>query len=84
MFQHVLNCLSVMPLDYHIKNLWNHAFNNDELVVKFKSTLVEFLNNQDYDYVGHYLKELNCTYFYHEFVKRALVMVIEKVTNIRY
>jgi hypothetical protein len=78
-FQAVLNVLSVMPLDYHMKNLWNQATTNEELVIKFKNTLSEYLLNQDANYVGQYLKELNCNYFYHEFVKRALVMTMEKV-----
>lgn len=63
-----------------MKNLWNQAMSNEEIVIKFKSTISEFLINQDFDYVGQYLKDLCCAYFYHEFVKRALVMVIEKVS----
>lgn len=47
-----------MPLDYHMKNLWNPAMTNEELVAKFKSTLNEFLQNQDFDYVCQYLKDL--------------------------
>ncbi len=60
-----------------MKNLWNSALTNEELTLKFKATLKEYLNNNDVNYVGHYLKELGCQYYYHEFVKRALVMSIE-------
>lgn len=71
-----------MPLDYHMKNLFNSAMTNEELVKKFKSTISDYLNNNDIDYVGQYLKELNCHYYFHEFVKRALVLVMEKVPYI--
>ena len=69
-----------MPLDYHMKNLWNQTSSNEELQVKFKSTIQEYLLNQDGAYVGEYLKELECEFYYHEFVKRALVITIEKVS----
>eukprot|EP00347_Sterkiella_histriomuscorum_P006178 403353763 len=82
--QSVLNVLSVMPLDYHMKNLWNPALSNEELSKKFKSTVQEFLQNQDIDYVGRYIKDLNCNYYYHEFVKRAIVLVLEKENHEYY
>ena len=71
-----------MPLDYHMKNIWNSALTNEELTLKFKATLKEYVQNQDIDYVGHYLKELNCQYYYHEFVKRSFVLSIETVLSI--
>lgn len=77
----MLNILSVLPLDYHMKNLWNSAMTNEELKEKFKSTIAEYLHNLDVEYVGQYLKDLSCAYFYHEFVKRALVMVMEKANE---
>ncbi len=63
-----------------MKNLWNQTSSNEELQVKFKSTIQEYLLNQDGAYVGEYLKELECEFYYHEFVKRALVITIEKVS----
>ena len=71
-----------MPLDYHMKNIWNSAITNEELVQKFKCILKEYLNTHDINYVGTYLKELNCEYYYHEFVKRALVLCIELVNTL--
>ena len=58
--QQVLNVLSLKPLDYHMQNLWNQAFTNEELSIKFKATLKEYLQNLDIDYVGEYLRELQC------------------------
>ena len=63
-----------------MKNLWNPTLSNEEIVVKYKSLISEYLANLDTEYVGQYLKELNCPYFHHEFVKRALVMVMERVS----
>lgn len=41
--QQVISILSMMPLDYHMKNLWNPADSNEELSKKFKSTISEYL-----------------------------------------
>lgn len=38
-----LNILSVLPLDYHMQNLWNHAFTNEALNLKFKSMIGDYL-----------------------------------------
>lgn len=32
----------------------------------------DFLLNRDYDYVGNYLVEIDCNYYHHEFVKKAI------------
>jgi len=75
----VLNVLSLKPLDYQIKNLWNQANTNEELAAKFKATLTEYIQNLDVNYVGEYLRELSCHYYLHEFVRRAIILSIEKV-----
>ncbi len=77
--QQVLNVLSLKPLDYHIKNMWNQALTNEELGAKFKATLTEYIQNLDVNYVGEYLRELSCHYYLHEFVRRAIIISIEKV-----
>jgi hypothetical protein len=74
----VLNVLSLKPLDYQLKNVWNQAFTNEELIAKFKATLKEYLQTLDVNYVGEYLRELSCHYYLHEFVKRAIILTIEK------
>ena len=76
--QQVLNVLSLKPLDYQLKNVWNQAFTNEELIAKFKATLKEYLQTLDVNYVGEYLRELSCHYYLHEFVKRAIILTIEK------
>ncbi len=76
--QQVLNVLSLKPFDYQLKNVWNQAFTNEELIAKFKATLKEYLQTLDVNYVGEYLRELSCHYYLHEFVKRAIIMTIEK------
>ena len=75
--------LSLRPLDYSIKNLWNQAITNEELGNKFKATLKEYLETLDVNYVGEYLRELSCHYYLHEFVRRAIVLAIEKVSIYR-
>ena len=78
--QQVLNVLSLKPLDYDIKNLWNQALTNEELGSKFKALLKEYHQSLDVTAVGEYLRELNCQYFMHEFVKKAIVYAIEIVS----
>jgi hypothetical protein len=78
-----LNVLSLRPLDYSINNLWNQAITNEELGNKFKATLKEYLETLDVNYVGEYLRELSCHYYLHEFVRRAIVLAIEKVSIYR-
>lgn len=73
-----LNILSVLPLDYHMQNLWNHAFTNEALNLKFKSMIGDYLQNTDLEDTATYLVELKCPYYYHEFVRRAILMGIEK------
>jgi hypothetical protein len=79
-----LNVLSLRPLDYSINNLWNQAITNEELGNKFKATLKEYLETLDVNYVGEYLRELSCHYYLHEFVRRAIVLAIEKVSVYRF
>jgi MA3 domain len=69
--------LSMKPLDYQIKNLWNQALTNEELSAKFKATLKEYLETRDVSYVGEYLRELACYHYLHEFVRKAVVLAIE-------
>lgn len=67
-----------------MKNLWNQALTNEELQSKFKATMKEYLQTLDIDAVGEYLRELNCHYYYHEFVKRSIVCALETVSNIKF
>ena len=80
--QQVLNVLSLKPLDYHIKNLWNQALTNEELGSKFKALLKEYHQSLDVNAVGEYLRELNCQYYMHEFVKKAIIYAIEIVSSL--
>jgi hypothetical protein len=79
----VLNVLSLKPLDYQLKNIWNKAFTNEELQQKFKATLKEYTTaaTSDISYVGDYLRELACNYYLHEFVKRAVILSVETGGN---
>jgi hypothetical protein len=75
--------LALKPLDYQIKNIWNQALTNEELKDKFKGTLKEYTQNNDIAYVGEYLRELQCQYYLHEFVKRAIILCVETVSKKR-
>ena len=74
-----MNILSVRPLDYHMQNLWNSALTNEELNLKLKGMIGDYLQNFDLNEVGGYLMDLKCNFYYHELVKRAVLMGIEKV-----
>jgi len=39
----IINVLEVKPLDFHMKNIWNAAFTNEELNIKFKGMLGDYL-----------------------------------------
>jgi len=84
LLQSILNIISVKPLDFHMKNIWNVASTNQELVVKFKAMIGDYLINQDIEEVAAYLRELKCSHFYHEFVKRLVLMAMEKVWTWNY
>ena len=79
--QQVLNVLQLKPLDYHIKNIWNQALTNEELGQKFKAILKEYQQSLDVNAVGEYLRELECHFFMHEFVKKAIVFTLEQVSK---
>lgn len=66
-----------------MKNIWNSALTNDELVHKFKGMLGDFFDNYDIEYVCNYLVELKCSYFHHEFIRRAILLSMEKVRKVR-
>ena len=82
--QLVLNVLSLKPLEYQVKNLWNQALTNEELSGKFKATLKEYIQTLDVNHVGEYLRELPCHYYLHEFVRRAIILTIESVCKIPF
>jgi hypothetical protein len=62
-----------------MKNIWNATTTNDELKLKFKGMIGDYLLDLDLNGTCNYLVELKCVYYYHEFVKRAILMGIEKV-----
>jgi hypothetical protein len=74
----ILNILSVKPLDYHMRNVWDAAESNEQLNMKFKGMLGDYLQNNDVAALAEYLTELKCCGYYHEFVKRAIFMGMEK------
>ena len=74
----VLNVISVKPLDYHMANIWDAAMSNDDLNHKFKGMIGDYLQNNEIVELTNYLLELKCHFYYHEFVKRAVLMGIEK------
>jgi len=76
--QLVLNIISVKPLDYHMKNIWDVAITNEDLNLKFKGMIGDFLQNNEVEELVNYLVELKCIHYYHEFVKRAILMGMEK------
>lgn len=61
-----------------MNNIWNSALTNEQLVFKFKGMLGDFFENYDVDYVGNYLIELQCNYYHHEFIRRAVLLSMEK------
>jgi hypothetical protein len=60
-----------------MKNIWDAALTNEELNLKFKGILGEYYQNLDIDYVGTYLIELQCSYYHHEFVRKAILIAME-------
>jgi hypothetical protein len=75
----VLDILSVKPLEYHMKNLWNQTSTNVELDSKIKGMITEFYLNSQFESLGNYLTELKCQNYYHEFVKQTFEIGMEKV-----
>lgn len=65
-----------------MKNIWNAVATNEEMNQKFKGIIGDYLQNNETDALAQYLKELDCYNYYHEFVKRAILMGIEKVRSI--
>mmetsp|Transcript_11775 Transcript_11775/g.8578 ORF Transcript_11775/g.8578 Transcript_11775/m.8578 type:complete len:124 (-) Transcript_11775:40-411(-) len=61
-----------------MKNLWEAALTNQDLIVKFKALVGDYLLNQDLNAFGQALNEMKCLYFQHELVKRVVLMSIEK------
>jgi len=53
---------------------------NEELGGKFKAILKEYHHSLDVNAVGEYLRELDCQFFMHEFVKKAIVYALETVS----
>lgn len=57
---------------------------NEELASKFKATLKQYFNlkggSQAANDVGDYLRELECPFYLHEFVKQGIVMACEIVS----
>ena len=39
----ILNVISVKPLDYHMRNIWDVAMTNDDLNLKFKGMVGDYL-----------------------------------------
>jgi len=60
LLQSVLDILQVKPIDYHIKNLWNSSASNEELNLKIKSMIGDYLQNYEMNEVGAYVRELKC------------------------
>lgn len=43
MLQGAFNILSLRPMDYHMKNIWNSTTTNEELNMKFKCMIGDYL-----------------------------------------
>jgi len=52
---------------------------NEELGGKFKAILKEYNQSLDANAVGEYLRELDCQFYMHEFVKKAIIYALETV-----
>ena len=69
----ILNMISVKPLYYHMRNIWSVAYTNDEYIIKFKSMIGDYLIESNIEELGQYMREIKGFYYYHEFVKNAIL-----------
>ncbi len=49
-----------MPLDYHMKNVWNSSASNEDLNKKIKTMIGDYLQNYNMNEVADYISEIKC------------------------
>ena len=73
--------LSLNPVDAHLKNIWGCAISNKELCEHFESIIKEFDASSDCANTFDKLKELECDFYYHEFVKRLVLFYVNLMSQ---
>lgn len=65
--------LSLDPSDDHLKNIWGSAISNEALGEKFNEYIQAYNENQNEAEMFNKLKDLECPFYFHEFVKRLVL-----------
>mmetsp|Transcript_27127 Transcript_27127/g.23993 ORF Transcript_27127/g.23993 Transcript_27127/m.23993 type:complete len:180 (-) Transcript_27127:26-565(-) len=65
--------LSLFPLDELIPNIWGCATSNKELGERFDELSESFNKGESTDEIIKSLQDLECKFYYHEFIKRLLL-----------
>lgn len=66
--------LTLFPMDSHLSGIWGSAISNSELCDRFDDIAHEFHKGATETEVYEKLKELDSRFFYHEFMKRLVMM----------
>lgn len=69
--------LSLTPMKKHLENIWGSAISNQQICEKFDEIVQEFHNGGDSTEISIKLLELDCHYFYYEFVKRLIILYVQ-------
>lgn len=65
--------LSLEPMADYMVHIWGSAITNDELCHKFDELTLSFQEGEKDTDVCAKLKDLDCKFFYHEFIKRLVL-----------
>ena len=78
--------LSLHPVDRHLDNIWGCPISNNELCQYFETIIQDFDSNSNNEDTLEKLKELDCIFYYHEFVKRLILFYVnvENQEDINY
>jgi len=66
--------LSLFPMDDHLQNIWGTAISNSELCSRFDEIAHDFYKGGKECELSLALKILDCKFYYHEFVKRLVLL----------
>jgi hypothetical protein len=69
--------LSLYPMENHLENIWGSAISNQQIWENFAEIVQEFHNGGDSIEISLKLKDLDCHYFYYEFVKRLIILYVQ-------
>ena len=77
----VCSYLSLFPGDEYISNIWGSAISNKELCERFDEISQQFNDGEDQTDLINSLKELECKFFHHEFIKRFILFHVNLSTK---